>query len=107
MNWLATALLRLNRKGALSQRLQGVLSQQDQGLSFLYHVLPKDGVVPDAETAMRISEAVWIPQYGRETVEAQKPFHAERKLTMWIVTGSAPSETALFAFILSEDCRVV
>lgn len=94
-------------EGALSQRLQGVLSQQVQGLSFRYNVLPKDGVVPDAETAMRICDAVWITQYGKETVEAQKPFHAERKLTMWIVTGSASSETALFAFILSQDCRVV
>jgi hypothetical protein len=94
-------------EGDLAERFRGVLSEEIQGLSFRGNVLPQGGVVPDAETAMRISEAVWIRQYGKETVEAQKPFHAEHKLTMWIVTGSAPSETALFAFILSHDCRVV
>jgi hypothetical protein len=94
-------------EGNVSHRLRGVLSEQLKGLSFRYGVMPKGGVVPDAETAMRIAEAVWIPQYGKETVEAQKPFQVERRLTMWIVTGSAPSEKALFAFIVSEDGRVV
>jgi hypothetical protein len=37
-------------------------------------IRPKDGLVPDAETAMRIAEAVWIPIFGHEEVERLKTF---------------------------------
>jgi Clp amino terminal domain, pathogenicity island component/NTF2 fold immunity protein len=88
---------------------RGDLSHQLQSLLFRFNdaALPTGGAVPDAETAMRIAEAVWIPQYGMEMVASQKPIQAERKLTMWIVTGSAAPEAALFAFILCHDGRVV
>lgn len=69
--------------------------------------LPKGGVVPDAETAKRIAEAIWIPMFGEETVAAQKPFNAELKFTTWIVNGSGDPEKALFAFILRADARVL
>jgi hypothetical protein len=35
------------------------------------------GSVPDQEAATSIAEAVWIPIYGHETVEAQKPLQAK------------------------------
>jgi hypothetical protein len=68
--------------------------------------LPKAGIVPDAETAKRIAEAVWIPQFGAETIASQQPISAELKFNVWIVTGSTP-ETALFAFILQADGRIL
>ena len=40
---------------------------------------PKDGFVPDKETAMRIAEAVWIPIYGKDKIESEKPFEAQSK----------------------------
>src|SRR2546425_4106590 len=33
--------------------------------------VPKSDVVPDADTAKRIAEAVWIPIYGTETIASQ------------------------------------
>jgi ATP-dependent Clp protease ATP-binding subunit ClpA len=39
--------------------------------------LPKSGVVPDAETAKRIAEAVWIPLYGADIVANQQPLHVK------------------------------
>jgi hypothetical protein len=50
---------------------------------------PKDGYVPNAETAMRIAEAVWIPIYGAKLIEAEKPFQARLlKGDIWRVEGT-------------------
>jgi NTF2 fold immunity protein len=57
-----------------------------------HSVVPKDGFVPNASTAIRIAEAVWIPIYGQENVEREKPFKAELRGNNWIVTGSLPSD---------------
>src|SRR5678815_57253 len=48
---------------------------------------PPNGFVPDAATAMRIAEAVWIPIYGETHIAAQKPFKATLKGDVWTVTG--------------------
>jgi len=78
-------------------------------ISFLQHqpVLPESGVVPDAETAKIIAEAIWIPLYGAETVASQTPLRAERKFNAWLVTGSQAAEGALFAYILQTDGRIL
>ena len=65
------------------------------------------GVVPDADTAKRIAESLWIPLYGKETIASQQPFKVELKFNVWIVTGSPGSEAILFAFILQTDGRVL
>jgi Clp amino terminal domain, pathogenicity island component/NTF2 fold immunity protein len=69
--------------------------------------LPKSGTVADAETAIRIADAVWTPLYGRTAVAAQLPFNAELRFNVWIVTGSSSPEDALFAFILQADGRIL
>ena len=74
---------------------------------FANPVLPKVGVVPNAPTAKRIAEAVWIPLYGTSTVADQVPFQAELKYNVWIVTGSSTHDDALFAFILQADGRIL
>ena len=77
--------------------------------SFLFNnpVLPKSGVVPDAATAIQIAEAVWKPMYGAETIASQTPFEAKLNHNVWIVIGSGAPETALFAFILEADGRIL
>jgi NTF2 fold immunity protein len=69
--------------------------------------VPEAGVVPDADTAKRIAEGVWIPQYGAGTVARQAPIKAELKFNVWIVTGSSSTEAPLFAFILQTDGRIL
>ena len=59
------------------------------------YVPPQDYVpphvyVPDAKTAESIAEAVWIPIYGKENIENERPFHAEMSNGVWTVTGSLP-----------------
>src|SRR5437899_3260518 len=51
-------------------------------------VLPGAGIVPDADTAKRIAESIWIPMYGEDKVASQQPVKAELKFNVWIVSGS-------------------
>src|SRR5438128_10666099 len=69
--------------------------------------LPESGVVPDADTAKQIAQAVWKALYGAETVSSQAPLQAELKNNVWIVSGSAAPDAALFAFILQADGRIL
>jgi hypothetical protein len=70
-------------------------------------VLPGAGVVPDADTAKRIAESVWMPMFGEEKIASQQPLNAELKFNVWIVSGSTESDAALFAFILKKDGRIL
>ncbi len=49
---------------------------------------PVSGYVPDAETAIRIAVAIWEPIYGREIIEAEKPYRASLMGGVWVVEGS-------------------
>jgi len=51
---------------------------------------PKGGFVPNQETAIRIAEAIWIPIYGAEEINREKPFIASLKNGVWFVHGSLP-----------------
>jgi hypothetical protein len=51
---------------------------------------PKDGYVPDEQTAIAIAVAVWTPIYGKDKIEGEKPFKAQLKSGVWTVTGSLP-----------------
>ena len=51
-------------------------------------VKPKDGFVPNAETAVKIGEAVLIPVYGEATINRERPFKATRQGDVWRVTGT-------------------
>jgi len=50
---------------------------------------PEAGYVPDAETAMKIAEAVWLPIYGPGVLE-KKPWRARLVDDVWVVEGSLP-----------------
>src|SRR5262245_33880238 len=53
---------------------------------------PPKGYVPDAATAIKIAEAVWIPIYGEETLKDEKPFTAHLVNGVWIVRGTLPKD---------------
>ena len=58
------------------------------GESEKHSFIPKDGFVPDEITAIRIAEAVWIPIYGEEQINSEKPFKAILKNGIWTIEGS-------------------
>ncbi|MEW6411160.1 MAG: YbbC/YhhH family protein [Candidatus Zixiibacteriota bacterium] len=49
---------------------------------------PKDGIVPDSLTAVRIAEAIWSARYGRVILD-RRPFKAQLKQDdVWFVQGT-------------------
>jgi len=51
---------------------------------------PPKGYVPDATTAIKIAEAVWIPIYGKAKLSDEKPFNARLVNGVWNVQGTLP-----------------
>jgi hypothetical protein len=49
---------------------------------------PDKGTIPDAQTAIKVVEAVLGPIEGEERVAAERPFKAELKGDTWSVTGT-------------------
>ena len=71
---------------------------------------PKEGFVPDKETAIRIAEAIWIPIYGKGAIESQKPLVASLKGSVWTVTGTLPQGLkggVAIAEISKKDGRIL
>ncbi len=60
--------------------LQAEAEEQHRGsevyLDGKHHYVPKDGFVPDEETAIKIAEAVWHPIYGTN-LNDEHPFRAQ------------------------------
>ncbi|GAA4036434.1 hypothetical protein GCM10022409_21680 [Hymenobacter glaciei] len=51
---------------------------------------PASGFVPDAATAKRIAEAIWLPIYGKKVLN-EKPYQATLSSKgVWVVEGSLP-----------------
>ena len=50
--------------------------------------VPKNGYVPDKDTAIAIACAVAVPIYGSKKVDAEKPFRAELEGGRWTVLGT-------------------
>jgi hypothetical protein len=54
---------------------------------------PPNGFVPDAQTAEKIAEAVWIPIYGKDRVDSKKPFTSKLSNNLvWVVQGTVKTE---------------
>jgi len=58
------------------------------GCAHEFNCRPKQGYVPDAVTASRIAEAVWISIYGKDTIYGERPYHVKRVRDLWYVEGS-------------------
>src|SRR5262249_37776762 len=56
--------LRLNAIREELARSSMPVEREMEPFFFLHQELPKHGIVPDADTAKRIAEALWISQYG-------------------------------------------
>ena len=50
----------------------------------------KEMFVSDEQTAIDIAVKAWVPVYGKEKIEGEKPFQANLKNGIWKVTGSLP-----------------
>ena len=55
-------------------------------------VRPKEGFVPNAETAVKVGEAVLMPVYGEQKILGEQPFKAAREGEVWTVEGTLHCE---------------
>jgi len=81
---------------------------QDEKLSYQQN-MPKEGAVPDAKTAIKVAEAIWLPVFG-DKIYKNKPFKANLKDSVWIVEGSLPvgyKGGTPYIEIQKSDCRVL
>jgi len=51
-------------------------------------VRPKEGFVPNTETAVKVGEAVLIPVYGERKILDEEPFKAVLQGDVWTVAGT-------------------
>lgn len=71
--------------------------------------LPARNYVPDAETAKKIAEAVWLPIYG-ERIYAERPYQVHDDGDTWTVQGSLPAGTVggtALVVIAKKDGRIL
>jgi hypothetical protein len=71
---------------------------------------PKEGFVPNRDTAIAVAEAVLTPIYGRDVVQAERPYTAKLEDGVWTVTGSIPKGHvggASIVRISKADARVL
>ena len=71
---------------------------------------PREGYVPNRETAIKIAVAIWGPIYGEKKIEKEKPYKAFLKDGIWYVSGSLPKNTVggvAEAEISKEDGRIL
>jgi hypothetical protein len=64
--------------------LVSAYAQSPQGRSFR----PKEGFVPNAETAVKVGEAVLMPVYGEKQINGERPFKATLRGSVWTVEGT-------------------
>jgi len=71
---------------------------------------PKDGYVPDAQTAIAIAVAAWNPIFGKDQIAKEKPYKARLSKGIWTVEGSLPEGTpggVAEAKISKDDGRIL
>jgi len=67
--------------------LSAAISQEHESP---HNYKPPEGYVPDANTAIQIALAVWLPIYGQKQIDSEKPYKAILKDGVWTVSGSMP-----------------
>lgn len=50
--------------------------------------LPKEGLVPDKETAIQIAEVVLFRLYGKENIIHQRPYVVKEEDYVWWISGT-------------------
>jgi len=64
--------------------------------------------VPNAETAVKVAEVLWLPLYG-ESIYEHKPFSAKLQNGIWIVSGKQKKQKGGYPYaeIQKSDCKVL
>ena len=58
-----------------------------------FQYVPPEGFVPDAETALKITEVILIRIYGETVISTERPLTVSLKDGVWIAQGTMPPNT--------------
>jgi ATP-dependent Clp protease ATP-binding subunit ClpA len=75
------------------------------GAKFIPIDWPPAGIVPDEATAICIAEAIWIPVFGRDRVEQQRPVRVDPHEDSWVVRGNPSKDAEHVALTVTIDKR--
>lgn len=53
---------------------------------------PKEGLVPDKETAIKIAEVVLFRLYGEDAIKVQRPYVVREDDYIWWISGTLPKD---------------
>ena len=70
----------------------------------------KKGRVDDQDAAIAIAVQAWVPVYGEEQIERERPYTAVLKKGVWTVEGSLPYQTpggVAIALINQKDGHII
>lgn len=65
--------------------------------------LPKDGLVPDKETAIKIAEVILFRLYGEEDIIAERPYKVKQEADIWGISGTLRENEFGSAFNIAES----
>ena len=72
---------------------------------------PTKNYVPNDSTAKKIAEAILIPIYGKEQIEAEKPFKVKLvNDSIWVVEGTQKEISlggVFYIEIQKSDCKIL
>ena len=70
---------------------------------------PKDGLVPDKDTAIKIAEVILFRLYGQENTIRQKPYVVTKDENIWWVcgTGKEGELGSLFKIAISQQTAAI
>lgn len=71
--------------------------------------LPKEGLVPDKDTAIKIAEVILFRLYGERDVTSQKPYGVTEDENIWWVCGTLKKDDlgSVFTIAISRQTAAV
>jgi hypothetical protein len=66
----------------------GLADKKDEDRGYV----PKEGIIPTKEVAIKVAEAVLNEIYGEKEIKDEKPFKVELKKGVWIIEGTLPAD---------------
>lgn len=71
--------------------------------------LPKEGLVPDRETAIKIAEVVVFRLYGEKEIISERPYQVREEGDIWLIAGTLKEGYlgSVFAVAISKQTGAI
>jgi hypothetical protein len=82
-----------------------IQDQPNDSVSAYQVPLPKEGLVPDKETAIKIAEVVLFRLYTEPEITWQRPYSVKLEKDVWFISGTMPHDMmgSVFKIAISKQ----